>query len=1559
MFLRKKISLILVLIICTSLFFQSKYLNNSFTNDFSEKIQDDYLHSSVNSPFNKQDLKTKTTAPLPSQTELIVITNDTTAVESFASWKTQKGVPTYIASISSIKNNYTNGTLPERIHAFLRDAYTNWGNLTYVLLAGDDSHIPMMRVYLNDISEGWGLSATLKPTDFYYACLDDTNWDDDGDGTFGESSQYNLGGVPIGGPDEIDDWDPDVYVGRIPFADYSDIESFLELIMDYESDPLNQFQTSGWQEILSAGGIMNYDEQVNSWNDNNDPTDNAELVDYLLSNDIPSSYLAYNYYENRSYFWDYSPTHSFSNLSRENIVNGIDSNDPSLIHFTGHGSPTSLYRLLDSSGSPYGERQTVNSELSRITGIKVADADNQDGDDEIVAVTSGGAVNVYQGNWEDGWSVINIANLGNSPTCVDVGDCDNDGANEIAVGAGPVVYVYKFTVGLGWVVLDTTADNPASDDILCIYIGECEEYDPEFNNEIVVGDIQGQVTLYQWSGAQNNFLRCIIYLNVPADPHIFQNVDCIKADDFDLDGVREVIFGAQGFDDGVDGVFAIQGTFVTPQPGASWTLSDIWIFENDWALSLDSGDPDNDGTEVEVVVGTNNGVVQMFQNWTFVASPNPLAQSIIIDANAGSTVEGIAIGDVDENTPTYEVIAGTIGGVLRKYVGAAGGAFYVIDQNMGGSGVDSLAVGYIDDDSESTHQEIAVGTRGGAQFPIFAYQWPVPYPMSKFYNTTAAANAQNSIPALTFVDACSTAAIDYAADSLAEAMLKRAASIAYIGALRKTWYYYGAMNISLAPGNKGGSRAAAHHFWEAFFDPTNNYQLGSTFYSMLGTYYSTYDTNAAGYHDETWHRKNLLSYVLLGDPELDIYTENPDTFILNYNSQPNLGDHLTINVQNSTGSAIANAKVCVQGLSFYFVGETDANGNITIVLSEDKLFSGETLTLTVSKHNFVTKTQQIVIGGGIEISPGQLFYNAETATVDLYSITANSTQPSIGMIDDTEAIKHSYTIFSETTGNTTVVGDLEFDSQNNYWFKENISLPNLANGDYYFRCTFKTAQDPKTIGPKSKSFSLQHTIVVSTPTISYDPDSAEANITAIKAICTYSPIGEVNSSEAIVYRYEIFNINGTSSGIMGNLSLVNSFWEERNVDVSSLTVGEKYWVTAYFEVLGANGTSPASNSFRAGYVIIITSLEISYDNTNTLLDITNVTAVSQNPTYGELDNTEATEHYYSLYKANDEITAITDDLVWSGTSWEALDIDLSALEIGRYYALCTFENIDGYGRSKPSELFRIFDPNVAKITVSKPDIIYDSQNKLLSIANVSAICSNAEHGQLDDTEAIVHTYSIYSITDEVNPIIVGNLSYDQGLWSAQDIDVSTLDDGNYFVSCYFEDIDAVGTSDFSEIFIIGYFVITVSTPTISYDSEAQTLTISNVIAVCNNTQHGMLGPGDVECAMYTLYSNEGIKTGLTGNLTYNGVSWGASEISVNNLSAGSYYVVCYFRDSDAEGYSEVSMTFTIATAAAEESFLEKYWWILAIAGGVLLIIIIIIIIVIIVKRKRTETIDIR
>lgn len=184
------------------------------------------LHSSIQS-------NTISSNPSHEEIDYLIITADhlVSTLEPLAEWKTTKGTPAEVISISWIEERYDGRDRAERIRNYIKDAYNLW-NAKYILLAGDIGTIPMRYVYLEEIYGDY-IPPHQIPTDDYYCNLEG-DWDLDGDGIFGEPPILcNLG------KDEID-WTPEpgLYLGRLPADDVENMATMVEKILSYEQTPV-------------------------------------------------------------------------------------------------------------------------------------------------------------------------------------------------------------------------------------------------------------------------------------------------------------------------------------------------------------------------------------------------------------------------------------------------------------------------------------------------------------------------------------------------------------------------------------------------------------------------------------------------------------------------------------------------------------------------------------------------------------------------------------------------------------------------------------------------------------------------------------------------------------------------------------------------------------------------------------------------------------------------------------------------------------------------------------------------------------------------------------------------------------------------------------------------------------------------------------------------------------------------------------------------------------------------------------------------------------------------
>jgi hypothetical protein len=219
---------------------------------------------------------------------------------------------------------------------------------------------------------------------------------------------------------------------------------------------------------------------------------------------------------------------------------------------------------------------------------------------------------------------------------------------------------------------------------------------------------------------------------------------------------------------------------------------------------------------------------------------------------------------------------------------------------------------------------------------------------TRFYDNGDALSSSNvNMPSLFYADACTTSSFDIGDNSIGERLINRAdaGAIGYIGGLRVTWYWdYDSYLEKLNRGN-------AKLFWEQFFEEKKFKQGQALFDSKVAYLESDFLTGGRSTIQYEWERKNVLTYNLLGDPIVDIYTKKP------INAQnPFDGLYFSGQLINTTINDIQNNSVPYARVHFksddgkYHTVYADINGQAIIRLPDQ---SNENYSVVITGHNLI------------------------------------------------------------------------------------------------------------------------------------------------------------------------------------------------------------------------------------------------------------------------------------------------------------------------------------------------------------------------------------------------------------------------------------------------------------------------------------------------------------------------------------------------------------------------------------------------------------------------------
>ena len=311
------------------------HLSNSY-----DEICPLFLNPELFSEINPSD--NTDTASLKETFDYVIITTDALASavtsSSFINWKTSVGHSVKIVTITDADiSNQPGVDLAEQIRNFLRSSFESWG-ITYVLLVGDITTIPMRYCYPNPLNHRFDpfdyLSGEI-PTDYYYADLslaDAESWDADGDGYHGEYTQ------------DYPDFLAEVYVGRLPTSDPAKITYTLNKLASVEQD------TGAWKNhALHAGAFFYFNNEDNTgWN----AMDGAVLSHYI-EQDIMDGWTVSHYSEQEGLE---RSQYAWPALSENSFITDWREENYAVVNWQGHGWTTGVARKVwtrdDGDGIP-------------------------------------------------------------------------------------------------------------------------------------------------------------------------------------------------------------------------------------------------------------------------------------------------------------------------------------------------------------------------------------------------------------------------------------------------------------------------------------------------------------------------------------------------------------------------------------------------------------------------------------------------------------------------------------------------------------------------------------------------------------------------------------------------------------------------------------------------------------------------------------------------------------------------------------------------------------------------------------------------------------------------------------------------------------------------------------------------------------------------------------------------------------------------------------------------------------------------------------------------------
>ena len=214
-----------------------------------------------------------------------------------------------------------------------------------------------------------------------------------------------------------------------------------------------------------------------------------------------------------------------------------------------------------------------------------------------------------------------------------------------------------------------------------------------------------------------------------------------------------------------------------------------------------------------------------------------------------------------------------------------------------------------------------------------------------YTNNDAKFSNNSNKTSLIYVFGCTTSPIDQNDNNIGEILIKRdnLGAVGYIGGLRLNWYFDHDTNLEKL--NRGNAKL----FWETFFEK-KKFQQGRTLYDSKVSYMnSPYFDNPSVSMRLEYERKNVLTYCLLGDPELDVYTSIPERIKNPFLDGIHEGQNISITIKNVEDEIVPYARLSIvstDGLYRAFLA--DDKGHVNFIIPA---IGSKTYNITITGHN--------------------------------------------------------------------------------------------------------------------------------------------------------------------------------------------------------------------------------------------------------------------------------------------------------------------------------------------------------------------------------------------------------------------------------------------------------------------------------------------------------------------------------------------------------------------------------------------------------------------------------
>lgn len=337
-------------------------------------LTDDNLKTCIDYADNKKEMdKYPLRKSSASDYEILIITPNiyTDPLKPLDSIYTNRGYRTKITSLESITSSTQGIDSPEKMRNYIINEYQNHA-IKYVTLAGDADILPYRGLYCVVQSSFTEIDDNI-PSDIYFSALDG-NWNNNNNDLWGEVGEEDLL--------------PEVFVGRMPFSDISELIAIVNKSIKHQNHPI----IDEIRKPLLAGERLH----------NNPYTVGSQYLELVIGTHSENGYTTVGIDSTRNFLKLYEESYPWNGTTlRNRIKEGRNQ-----IHHSGHADATFVmkFNLEDITSSNFESVDGVNHTFPIVYthGCVCGSFDNDDCIGErMVAIDNFAAA--FIGNSRYGW----------------------------------------------------------------------------------------------------------------------------------------------------------------------------------------------------------------------------------------------------------------------------------------------------------------------------------------------------------------------------------------------------------------------------------------------------------------------------------------------------------------------------------------------------------------------------------------------------------------------------------------------------------------------------------------------------------------------------------------------------------------------------------------------------------------------------------------------------------------------------------------------------------------------------------------------------------------------------------------------------------------------------------------------------------------------------------------------------------------------------------------------------------------------------------------------------